>query len=377
MQLSMVAAGFTAGEADQLRRSMAAWRRRGGLEKFEAKLKQGMRQRGYRRHFAEQICQQIKGFGEYGFPESHSASFALLAYVSAWLKRYHPAAFTCALLNSQPMGFYAPSQLVQDARRHGVCIRPVDVHLSRWDCSLEPATGAPPALRLGLRMIKGLSQAGAERLVAARRTGRFDSVSELAQRARLTRADLECLAAADALRGLSGHRHRAVWEVHGVEPAAPLFPALQFTEGEPMLRPPSEGAALVADYAMLGLTLGRHPLALLRAWFGRRGIHPAVDLWKLRNGSSVTAAGLVICRQRPGSASGVIFVTLEDESGQVNIVVWPHIAAAQRHVLLHAQLLAVTGTIQREQGVLHLIAHHLEDYSPWLGRLQAGSRDFR
>ena len=376
MQLSMVAAGFTAGEADQLRRSMAAWRRRGGLEKFEAKLKQGMHQRGYRAHFAEQICKQIKGFGEYGFPESHSASFALLAYVSAWLKYYHPAAFTCALLNSQPMGFYAPSQLVQDARRHGVCIRPVDVHSSLWDCFLETVTGSSPAVRLGLRIIKGLSKAGTERLVAARRERQFDDVSDLAQRARLARSDLECLAAADALRGLCGHRHRAFWEVNAVEPSAPLFPAVQPTEGEPMLRPPSEGAGLVADYAMLGLTLGRHPLALLRAPMRRQGIHPTAELWRLQNGSLVTAAGLVVCRQRPGSASGVIFVTLEDESGQVNIVVWPHIVEAQRRILLHARLLAVTGTIQREQGVLHLIARRLKDYSPWLGRLHTDSRDF-
>ncbi|MDH3598283.1 MAG: error-prone DNA polymerase [Candidatus Tectomicrobia bacterium] len=376
MQLSMVAAGFSAGEADQLRRSMAAWRRRGGLEKFAAKLKQGMRQRGYQAHFAEQICKQIKGFGEYGFPESHSASFALLAYVSAWLKRYHPAAFTCSLLNSQPMGFYAPSQLVQDARRHGVSVRPVDVRSSMWDCSLEPATGLSPDLRLGLRLVKGLSKTGVERLLAARQERPFDEVQDLARRARLARSDLECLAAADALRGLSGHRHRAFWDVNAVEPPAPLWPALPGNEGEPMLRAPGEGAGLVADYAMLGLTLRRHPLALLRTPMRRRGIRPAAELWSLHNGSQATAAGLVICRQRPGSASGVIFVTLEDESGHVNIVVWPHLAEAQRRILLHSRLLAVTGTIQREQGVLHLIARHLEDYSPWLGRLQADSRDF-
>ncbi len=377
MQLSIVAAGFTPGEADQLRRSMAAWRRRGGLEKFETKLKQGMQQRGYQTHFAEQICRQIKGFGEYGFPESHSASFALLAYVSAWLKHHYPAAFACALLNSQPMGFYAPSQLVQDARRHGVRIRPVDVRHSNWECTLEPVAEAPPALRLGLRMIKGLSKAGAERLLAARRERSFDDIQDLGRRSRLTRGDLECLAAADALRGLCGHRHRAFWAVSDWQPPTPLFPVERNVEGEPLLRAPTEGADLIADYATLGLTLGRHPLALLRAPLRRRGIQPAAALRDLTNGSPATAAGLVICRQRPASASGVIFMTLEDESGHVNIVVWPHVVAAQHAALLHARLLAVTGTIQQEQGVLHLIARRAHDYSAWLGRLPADSRDFR
>ncbi len=376
MQLSIVAAGFTPGEADQLRRSMAAWRRRGGLEQFQRKLMEGMCQRGYDEHFASRICQQIQGFGEYGFPESHSASFALLAYVSAWLKRHHPAAFTCALLNSQPMGFYAPAQLVQDARQHGVEIRPVNVGHSLAESSLEPATAGRPALRLGLHRIKGLSQAAMTRIVSARQERPFRDVQDLARRAALDRHDLECLAAADALRDLGGNRHRASWAVAGVEPSTPVFPDPVFTEAEPMLRRPTEGQEIAADYSSLGLTLGRHPLALLRQQLTREGIGAARDVYDVANGKIFNVAGLVICRQRPSSASGVIFLTLEDETGHVNAIVWPRVAEAQRQPLLHARLLAVTGTVQREDGVLHLIVGGLRDYSHWLGTLPAPARDF-
>ncbi len=377
MQLSIAAAGFTPGEADQLRRSMAAWRRRGGLERFEHKLMTGMQARGYSRRFAEQICNQIKGFGEYGFPESHSASFALLAYVSSWLKRHHPAAFACALLNSQPMGFYAPSQLVQDARRHGVVVRPVDVRYSNPESSLEAGGDMPqPALRLGLHLVKGLSQQGLARLVAARGERPFVDVQDLGSRAGLDAGDLQKLAAADALRGLAGHRHRSFWAVSGVEEPSAVFPEPVFHEAEPLLRSPTEGEDIVADYSSLGLTLGRHPLALLRRRLQRAGIHSAQAVQRLRSGSEVTAAGLVICRQRPGSASGVIFVTLEDETGHLNAVIWPAVADSQRQPLLHAQLLAITGKVQREEGVLHLIARRLDDYSTWLGRLPDCSRNF-
>ncbi|MDJ0955504.1 MAG: error-prone DNA polymerase [Arenicellales bacterium] len=372
MQLSIVAAGFTPGQADQLRRSMAAWKRRGGLEKFQTKLKQGMRQRGYSSQFAEQICNQIKGFGEYGFPESHSASFALLAYVSAWLKRYHPAAFTCALLNSLPMGFYAPAQLVQDARRHGVQVLPVDVQHSEKDSKVE----AQSILRLGLRRVKGLSEAAMHRIVMARKNQAFLDVQDMSYRANLDRHDLECLATADALGSLSGHRYRAFWEICGVEPPTPVLPSPQFNEGEPLLRQPSEAEDIVADYKHVGLTLRRHPLALLRRRLQQAHIYPAQVFWKLRDGATATAAGLVINRQRPGSASGVIFVTLEDESGYINVVVWPHIAESQRQPLLCAKLLAVTGVIQREEGVLHLVAGRLHDLSHWLGNLPTRSRDF-
>ena len=373
MQLSIVAAGFTPGEADQLRRSMAAWKRRGGLEKFQHRLKQGMRERGYSSKFADQICHQIQGFGEYGFPESHSASFALLAYVSAWLKRYHPAIFTCALLNSLPMGFYAPAQLVQDAIRHGVTVLPVDVRESAVDSTVEGAL----TLRLGLRRVKGLSEAGMARVVEARAHQPFTDLQDLATRAALNRHDLECLASADALKSLSGHRHRAFWSVSGIEKPLPLLPTPRFAEAEPLLRQPSEGENTVADYARTGLSLGRHPVALLRERLDRENICPAQDLWALRDGSAATAAGLVINRQRPGSASGVIFMTLEDETGHVNIVVWPAVAEKQRQALLNSRLLAVSGRVQQEDGVLHLIAGRLRDLSHLLGNLTTRSRDFR
>ncbi len=376
MQLAMVAAGFSAGEADQLRRAMAAWKRKGGLEKFEQKLLSGMQERGYPDHFARQIFRQIKGFGEYGFPESHSASFALLAYLSAWLKCHHPAAFTCALLNSQPMGFYAPAQLVQDAARHGVEIRPVDLRYSEWDCTLEAGEENRPALRLGLRLVKGLSQNAVRRLLSARRQAPFRDLQEIVSRAALTQSDLEALAAADALRGLAGNRHRAHWEASGTEHPLPLFPVPRFREATPLLRPPTEREEVVADYATTGLTLRRHPLALLRNRLRQQHICTARELRQLPSGSLARVAGLVIGRQRPGSASGVIFVTLEDETGICNIIVWPKFAEAQRRPLLASRLLMVTGTVQQEAGVLHLVAGRLEDWSHWLGTLPISSRDF-
>ena len=255
IKLAMVAAGFSPGEADRLRRSMAAWKRNGGLQGFEQRLVEGMRARGYSERFARQIYKQIEGFGEYGFPESHAASFALLVYVSAWLKCHAPAAFTAALLNSQPMGFYAPAQLVQDARRHGVEVRPVDVGASAWDCTLERGSNAQPALRLGLRGVKGLSKSGAERLVEARTTGAFMDVQDLMRRAELNRRDLEALAAADALVHLAGQRHQAYWAVLGIEAPTPLLAATTVNEASPLLRRPTEGEAIVADYGSLGLSL--------------------------------------------------------------------------------------------------------------------------
>ncbi len=376
MQLSMVAAGFTAGEADELRRAMAAWKRKGGLEPFERKLLDGMRARGYSQAFAQRIFQQIKGFGDYGFPESHSASFALLAYVSAWLKRHHPAAFCCALLNSQPMGFYGPSQLVQDARRHGVEVRPVDVQASQSQCSLEFPANAAPALRLGLNQVKGLSAIAATKIVRARNPQPFTSVTDLATRAGLDRQDLEHLAAADALKSLAGNRHRAFWAAGGVEAATPVFGAAEIAEAAPLLKTPKPGQEVLADYASIRLSLREHPLALLRERLRRRGVTTAASLWQRRNGSIAQVAGLVICRQRPMTAAGVTFVTLEDETGQVNLVVWPATALAQRKPLLKARLLSVTGTIQQEDGVLHLVAGKLEDWSSWIGDLASTSRDF-
>jgi error-prone DNA polymerase len=377
MQLAIVAAGFSPGEADRLRRAMAAWKRKGGLEPFQKQLIDGMRERGYEDSFAQQIFKQILGFGEYGFPESHSASFALLVYTSAWLKHYEPAAFCAALINSQPMGFYAPAQLVRDARSHGVEVRAVDVMISASDCTLERREDGRPALRLGLRLVKRFSQEGAARLLAARAVRPFDSIADLAERAALDRRDLEALAAADALTHLSGHRHRAVWQVTGVERALPLLPAATAVdEGIPLLRAPREGQDIVADYGSLGLTLRRHPLALLRDKLQRRGVVPTQELWERPNGKMVITAGLVITRQRPGSAGGVTFVTMEDETGYVNLIVWNRVAVEQRAALLESRLLEVHGKLQREGDVQHVIAQRLTNLSSMLGDLVVASRNF-
>jgi error-prone DNA polymerase len=362
MQLAMVAAGFTPGEADRLRRSMAAWKKRGGLEHFEGKLKQGMMRHGYSAEFADGLYRQILGFGEYGFPESHAASFALLVYVSSWLKCHHPAAFCAALLNSQPMGFYAPAQLVQDARRHGVEARPPDVNASEWDCTLEEG-----ALRLGLRMVSGLAEAAGQRIAMGKP---YRSVHEL----QLNRKDLRALAAAGALQSLAGHRRLAHWAAAGAEGRAPLdAPA---AEPLPALAAPGEGADIVADYASLGLTLGRHPLALLRSRLRALGLMDAQKMSQLPHGSAARVAGLVTCRQRPDTASGVVFVTLEDETGNINVVVWNRLVERQRRELLGARLLAVHGTIERDGEVVHLVARRLVDHSALLGPLETASRDF-
>ncbi len=376
MQLAMVAAGFSSGEADRLRRSMAAWRRKGGLAAFEGRLLDGLRERGYTDDFAQKMIEQIRGFGEYGFPESHSASFALLVYVSAWLKRHEPAAFTCALLNSQPMGFYAPAQLVQDARRHGVEVRPVDACVSHWDCTLERDKAGQLALRLGLRQVKGLSTAGAERLVAARAEAPFADIQELTQRARLDRRDLASLAAADALSSLAGHRHQALWAIAGIEAPSPLFAEDRIVEGSPLLRRPTEAEAITADYASLRLTLRRHPLALLRARFAKRGYVTAAEVRALPQGHSVRAAGLVITRQRPGTATGVVFITLEDETGDLNLIVWSRLVERQRREVLTARLLGVRGEVQRDGEVIHVLARRLIDHSKLLGGLSTQARDF-
>jgi len=362
MQLAMVAAGFTPGEADRLRRSMAAWKKRGGLEHFEDKLKSGMMRHGYSAAFADGLYKQILGFGEYGFPESHAASFALLVYVSSWLKCHHPAAFCAALLNSQPMGFYAPSQLVQDARRHGVEVLPPDVNASEWDCTLDGR-----ALRLGLRMVSGMPETEGKRIAAGKPYQRVFDLD-------LDRKSLQALAAGGALQSITGHRRLAHWAAAG----AARRPALDAPPGEllPVLAEPTEGANIVADYASLGLTLGRHPLALLRAKLEAMGLGDARELHKLPHGSPARVAGLVTCRQRPDTASGVVFVTLEDETGNMNIVVWNRLVERQRRELLGARLLGVQGTIERDGDVVHLIARRLTDHSALLGPLETASRDF-
>jgi error-prone DNA polymerase len=380
MQIAIVAAGFSPGEADALRRAMGAWKRTGGLDPFRERLLEGMRARGYSQDFAQRIYQQMLGFGEYGFPESHSLSFALLVYDSAWLKCHEPAAFTCALLNSQPMGFYAPAQLVRDARAHGVEVRAVDACVSAWDATLERRADGEPALRLGLRLVKSLSQAGAERLIAARTIRPFASVEDLAARSALDRGDLEALAAAGALAALSGNRHLAFWEVAGTERPLPLAPTdarpAHALEGRPLLSAPTEGQAIAADYASLGLTLGRHPLALLRERLRAAALVPAAELIAAGNGARVRTAGIVLMRQRPATASGVTFLTLEDESGQVNVIVWERIGREQRRALIESRLLEVHGELQHQEGVTHLIAHRLIDRSRLLGELTTRSRDF-
>jgi error-prone DNA polymerase len=377
MQLAIVAAGFTPGEADQLRRSMAAWKRKGGLEKYYERIVGGMLERGYTLEFSEAIFSQIQGFGEYGFPESHAASFALLVYSSAWLKCYEPAAFTAALLNSQPMGFYAPAQLVRDARDHGVEVRPICACHSDWDCSLETRADGEPALRLGMRMVKSLGEEAAQRIVAARAAAPFESVQDLSLRAALDRRDLEALADAGALRELSGNRHLTFWQVAGSERELPLAPVPRAPEGTPLLAPPTEGQNIAADYRSAGLTLGRHPLALLREELAAEGIVTAAGLRELPHGRVVRVAGIVTARQRPQSAGGVMFVTLEDETGHVNLIVWERVWSRARRAANNSRLLEVRGQLQKEGGVTHVVASRLVDRSQLLGNVVTRSRDFR
>ncbi|MCP1445993.1 error-prone DNA polymerase [Pseudomonas sp. GGS8] len=378
MQIAIVAADYSPGEADQLRRSMAAWKRHGGLEPHKERLADGMRKNGYTAEFAAQIFEQIKGFGDYGFPESHAASFALLTYASCWLKCHEPAAFACALINSWPMGFYSPDQILQDARRHHLQIRPVDVRASDWDCSLEPITGAQPAIRMGLRMIKGFREDDARRIEMARSKGAFADIADLGERARLDARAQEQLADAGALRGLAGDRHRARWEVAGVQKQLGLFAGLPSQE-EPAvdLPKPTVGEDLQADYASVGTTLGPHPLALLRAELKARRCRSSRELLAVEHGRPVSVAGLVTGRQRPGTASGVTFVTLEDEFGNVNVVVWRDLAERQRQVLVGSQLLKIDGRWEKVGEVRHLIAGRLSDLSSLLDGIHVRSRDFR
>ncbi|MBI5334474.1 MAG: error-prone DNA polymerase [Burkholderiales bacterium] len=384
MQIVMLGAGFTAGEADQLRRAMAAWKRKGGLEPFRERIVEPLA-RLESREYAERIFEMLKGFGEYGFPESHAASFALLAYASAWIKRHEPAAFLAGLLDAQPMGFYSPSQLVQDARRHGVEVRPVDVSFSGVETVLEPREGAAagqdqPAVRLGLNRVGHLSRAAAERIVAARQRGAFANVDELARRATLDASDLRALAAADALQSLAGHRRQQVWESAAHHRAPVLLREAPVHEAPLALPEAPEGESIVFDYASTGLTLRRHPLALLRPQLAQRGLHPAAVLQGHRCAPGrrihTAACGIVTMRQQPGTANGTIFVTLEDETGTVNVIVHPRLRDAQRDELLGSRLLAVYGLWQGDKGVQHLIARRLENLTPLLGRLGTSSRDF-
>lgn len=455
MQIAMVGAGFSAGEADALRRAMATFKRVGTIHTFHTKLITGMLQRGYTREFAESLWKQIEGFGSYGFPRSHAESFALIVYCSAWLKCHYPDVFAAGLLNAWPMGFYAPAQLVRDAREHGVEVRPVDVNASHWDHTLEreaapfplpqpelgaglaalgkgdPQAPAPPAverqegdgplgmgrasgpgassrlnlrhgemagdirtthaLRLGLRQVEGLRQEEMERLVARRGAG-YDSVRDVWLRTGLPPATLEKLADADAFRALGLDRRAALWAVKGLRRSGdkddlPLFrappspagpsPTAPFSEHEPDVELPAlpPGAQVVADYRHMKLSLKAHPLAFLRPELRRRGVTPAVDLPGLKSGQRLTLAGLVLVRQRPGTASGVIFMTLEDEAGWANVIVWPRVFEAFRPQVLGARLVMVRGKLQNEQSVIHLVAESVEDWGPLLASLgEAGAR---
>jgi len=376
MQLAIIAAEYTPGEADHLRRSMAAWKRHGGLEPHRKRLFERMTAKGYEQEYIARIFEQIKGFGSYGFPESHAASFALLTYASCWLKCHEPAAFTCALINSWPMGFYSPDQLLQDARRHGLEIRPVDVRHSHWDCTLEPIAERQPAIRLGLRMVRGLREEVADAIAQAREQRPFADAADLCLRAHLDNRAREQLADAGALRGLAGHRHKARWAIAGVEPQLPLF-AGQVTEEAPVSLPlPSRGEDLLTDYAILGTTLGPHPMTLLRGALKARRCRNSRDLLKLETDRPVRVAGLVVGRQRPGTASGVTFVTLEDEFGMINVIVWRDLAEQQRRPFLSARLMQVDGTLEAKDGVRHVIAGRLMDLSELLEGLDVRSRDF-
>jgi error-prone DNA polymerase len=377
IKLAMVAAGFSPGEADQLRRSMAAWKRNGGLDHYRHRLIDGMAERGYDAHFAERLFNQIKGFGEYGFPESHAASFALLAYVSAWLKCHEPAAFVAALLNSQPMGFYGPSQLLQDAQRHGVEVRPVDVNHSDWECTLEQGRApGEPAVRLGFSQVKGLAEAVVRRIVEARAGGHFADVTALGHRADLDRRELRLLAQAGTLGALGGDRHRAQWAALGKEAPLPLMPEVRIREGTPLLRKPTAGENVVADYSLLGFSLDTHPLELLRSRLQGQDYATAFEVQQAKHGQRVHTAGLVTMRQRPGTATGVVFITLEDETGVLNLIVWSSLVETQRREVLGARLLGLRGKVQRDGAVVHVLAEELHDLTPLLGRLSTGSRDF-
>ncbi|MFT5790609.1 MAG: error-prone DNA polymerase, partial [Shewanella sp.] len=395
IKLAMVAAGFSGGEADQLRRAMASWKRSGELQQFEGKLLNGMQSRGYSVQFSQQIYKQIKGFGEYGFPESHSASFALLAYVSAYLKYHYPAAFCCSLLNSQPMGFYSPSQLIQDAQRHGVIVLPVCINQSQWQHTLVAAEHGSKAIRLGFRLVKGLNRNEIGKLMQQRPEQGFSHIDQIYQLG-IARHELETLASADAFIKVAGHRHQVRWQLSACQPSLPLFDHALEVEGDPsrannidqqasgvlfkaaevMLPSPSIAESMQADYAYTGVTLGQHPMSLLRGKPCLQHCLTAEQLDECRSGQVVTVAGLVVGRQRPGTASGVTFITLEDETGNVNLVVWSATARAQRQAYLVSKIMKVSGILERKSGVTHVVAGKLIDISTALNELVVRSRDF-
>ncbi len=378
MQLAIFAADFTPGEADQLRRAMAAWKRKGGLGPFHERLVGRMVAKGYELEYAERIFKQIEGFGEYGFPESHAASFALLVYASAWLKCHHPDAFLAALLNSQPMGFYAPAQLVRDAKEHGVQVLAVDVLRSEWHTVLEGGAEPLRDVRLGFSRISGFQQEAAQRLADARAQAPFTGPEDLSRRAGLDAHHMALLAQADALQPLSGHRHQAAWLVAGVDTrATALLRGTRTHEAPAELPAPDAATTVLADYRSTGLSLTQHPVGLLRSQLAAFKVLPAAVLRGFPSGRLARASGIVTHRQRPETAKGVVFVTLEDETGAVNVIVWPNVVQAQRRALLASTLLTVYGVWQREGEVRHLVAKTLVDHSALLQGLAPKSRNFR
>ncbi|GGC18321.1 error-prone DNA polymerase [Oxalicibacterium flavum] len=377
MQIAISAAGFTPGQADELRRAMGAWKRKGTLEQYNDKLKRGLAANGFEPEFAERLIRQIEGFGEYGFPESHAASFALLVYVSAWIKRHYPATFLAALLNAQPMGFYSASQLVQDAKRHGVRVHPVDIAASDTDTTLEDIHAAEPTVRLGLHMVKGLSADAAERIVAARAAHSFRSIDDLARRAVLDQFELGALARANALLPLTGHRRQAKWEVAAMQPPPRLLRDAPIAETPLVLPAASEGQEIVADYASVGLTLKRHPLALLRPRLRQMNLSTSLEMRGFADRKIARTTGIVTMRQRPPTAKGTMFVTLEDETGITNVIIWPALVEKQRSEILNAQLMTVFGIWQTKDGVHHLVAKRIVDHTHLLGTLRVHSRDFQ
>jgi error-prone DNA polymerase len=375
MRVAMVCAGFTPSEADQLRRSMATFKFSGGVTMFRDKLIAGMVARGYQHEFAERTFSQIEGFGSYGFPESHAASFALIAYASSWMKCHHPDVFCAALLNAQPMGFYAPAQIVRDARQHGVEVRPVCINASRWDCTLEPAAGRYLAVRLGLCMVKGLNNAHAADLIGARADQPYRAIIELRRRAGIPVAALERIAEADGFTALGLDRRQALWDIRGLaDTALPLFAGAEATrEPDVALPAMTSGAEVVEDYRSTGLTLRQHPVSFLRADLAQQRIVPCAALTELRDGVRTTVAGVILVRQRPGSASGVVFITIEDETGHANLIVWPSVFERQRLVVMSSSMLACRGKLQKEGEVIHVVADELTDLSRLLASV--GQRD--
>ena len=368
MKVAIVCAGFTAGEADQLRRSMATFKITGGVSHFHDKMINGMVANGYEREFAERTFKQIEGFGSYGFPESHAASFALIAYASSWMKCHHPDIFAAALLNAQPMGFYAPAQIVRDAELHGVQVRPICVNASRWDCTLEPATGPYKAIRLGLRMAKGLAAAHGAALVFNRGDAPYSDIQDLHRRGRIPASALERLAEADAFGALKLDRRGALWHVRALQDTElPLFAAREdLHEPATTLLPMKPGREVVEDYRSMGLTLRQHPVSFLRATLAHQNTITTAALAGKRDGQRVNLAGIVLVRQKPGSAKGVMFITIEDETGHANLVVWASVFERQRSLILSASMIGVRGRLQREGEVMHVVAHELTDLSALL-----------